>query len=207
VAEGEHVSAQANMWRISDDFWDKWSLLLEQFERLNKWTPYRGPGHFPDADMLPLGVTGMGRRTKFTRDEQYTLMTLWCIARSPLIFGGDMTKMDDFTLSLLTNKEVLAVDQNSTGNRQLFRRDGLIAWVADVPGSTDKYLAVFNTRNAETNKTGVAVTVKFSELGLTGKCMVHDLWQQKVLGEFEVEFSPEIKWHGAGLYRVSRAGL
>jgi alpha-galactosidase len=95
--------------------------------------------------MLPLGVTGMGRRTRFTRDEQYTLMSLWAIARSPLIFGGDMTRMDTFTLSLLTNAEVLAVDQSSSGSRQLFNRDGLIGWVASVRGSEDKYLALFNT--------------------------------------------------------------
>ena len=198
LAEGEHVSAHANMWRVSDDFWDNWPLLFAQFERLRKWTPYRGPGHFPDADMLPLGVTGMGRRTRFTKDEQYTLMTLWSIARSPLVFGGDMTKMDDFTLSLLTNAEVLAVDQDSHANRQLYNRDGLIAWVADTPGSLDKYLALFNTREAWPDRHGLRVPV-----ALLRKCRVRDLWQQKDLGEFEAEFAPEINWHGAGLYRLS----
>jgi hypothetical protein len=198
LAEGEHVSANANMWRVSDDFWDKWSLLFAQFERLRKWAPYCGPGHFPDADMLPLGITGMGRRTKFTLDEQYTLMTLWSIARSPLIFGGDMTRMDAFTLSLLTNAEVLAVDQGSRSNHQLYSRDGLIAWVADVPDSPDKYLALFNTRDAAPGRLGLSVPV-----ALPNKRRVRDLWQQRDLGEFEDEFAPEIHWHGAGLYRVS----
>ena len=144
----EHVRRHANMWRISDDFWDTWPALLEQFTRLRNWNPHRGDGHWPDADMLPLGVLELGRRsTRFTPDEQRTLMTLWSIARSPLIHGGDMTRTDDFTLSLLTNPEVIAVDQASSGNRPLFERDGLIAWTASVPGSRDRYLALFNTRD------------------------------------------------------------
>ena len=203
LAEGEHVSEHANMWRISDDFWDRWPLLFEQFERCRKWAEFCGPGHFPDADMLPLGVVSLGRRTRLTRDEQFTLMSLWSICRSPLIFGGDMTKMDDFTLSLLTNKEVLAVDQSSSGGRQLFNRDGLIAWTADVPNSKDKYVALFNTRNAVSNEAGMKVSLPLKEAGFEGKCRVRDLWQQKDLGEFENEFAPEINWHGAGLYRVS----
>jgi len=203
VKEGEHVSANANMWRISDDFWDKWSLLFEQFARLRNWAPFCGPGHFPDADMLPLGVTGMGRKTHFTQGEQYTLMSLWAIARSPLIFGGDMTRMDAFTLSLLTNAEVIAVDQNSTANHELFNRDGLIGWCADVPGSPNKYVALFNTGAPQAGQTGALVTVKFSELGFANKCEVRDLWKQKDLGGFDDQFSPEINWHGAGLYRIS----
>lgn len=145
LTAAEHVMQHANLWRISDDFWDNWPALHEQFERLRKWNNSRGPGHWPDADMLPLGVLEMGKRkTHFTPDEQYTLMTLWSIARSPLMHGGDMTKMDVFTLSLLTNDEVLGVNQNSSGNRELYHRDDLVAWVADAPNSKDKYVALFN---------------------------------------------------------------
>lgn len=205
---GAHVQAHANMWRVSDDLWDTWPSLLEQFERLRKWTEFRGPGHFPDADMLPLGRIDMGRRmTRFTSDEQYTLMTLWAVARSPLIFGGDLTKTDDFTLSLITNEEVIAVDQESGGNRQLFREGGLVAWVADVPRSRDKYLAVFNTNDAPRAPAhgagGLKVAVRLSDLGLGGTCRVRDLWRKVWLGEFKGEFAPAINWHGAGLYRVS----
>lgn len=150
LSAGPHVNQHANMWRISDDFWDNWHALLEQFKRLDDWTPYRITGAWPDADMLPLGTLQLGRQTRFTPDEQYTLMSLWSIARSPLIHGGDMTKTDSLTLALLTNDEVLAVNQRSTNNRQLFRtKDGLIAWIADVPGSKDKYLALFNINDAE----------------------------------------------------------
>ncbi len=143
-----HVAQHANLWRISDDFWDRWLALRDQFARLAAWNPHRRPGAWPDADMLPLGTLVMGERTtRFTADEQRTLMTLWSIARSPLMHGGDLTKTDPATLALLTNAEVLAVNQHSTNNRPLFERDGLVAWVADVPGSPDRYLAVFNTRD------------------------------------------------------------
>lgn len=148
IAFGEHVAAHANAWRISDDFWDQWPELLAQFERLHKWTTFRRVGAWPDADMIPFGVIEMGRKTRFTPAEHFTLMSLWCIARSPLMFGGDLTKLDDFTASFLSNDEVLAVNRGSANNRQLFRTpDGLIAWVADVPGGPDRYLAVFNTRD------------------------------------------------------------
>ena len=203
LADGEHVATHANMWRVSDDFWDKWSLLFDQFARLRNWTPYRGPGHFPDADMLPLGVVGMGRRTQLTRDEQRTLMSLWCIARSPLMFGGDLTKMDDFTLSLLANAEVLAVNQRSSNNRELFHRDGLVAWTARAPESPDKYVALFNTRDSRSNGPPARVEVQFASLGLAGNCRVRDLWQQRDLGDHTGEFAAMLKPHEAGLYRVT----
>jgi alpha-galactosidase len=148
LSAAQHVRAHANMWRISDDFWDTWPALLEQFDRLERWNPHRRAGNWPDADMLPLGVLDLGRRrTRFTPDEQRTLMTLWSIARSPLVYGGDMTKTDAATLALLTNDEVIAVDQHSEENQPLFQREGLVAWTAGVPGSRDLYLALFNTRD------------------------------------------------------------
>jgi hypothetical protein len=206
LSAGEHVSTHANMWRISDDFWDKWSLLREQFDRLRDWTPHRGRGHFPDADMLPIGVLLMGKnKTNFKPDEQFTLLTLWSIARSPLILGADLTKLDDFTLALITNDEVIAVDQASNDNRELFRRDGFYGWVADVPGSPDKYLALFNTRDKPSagNETSLPVPVKLSDLGLTSADNIRNLWTHQNLGSFTNEFAPNINFHGAGLYRVS----
>jgi alpha-galactosidase len=147
IERGEHVMNHANLWRISDDFWDRWPPLYEMFGRLEKWTKYRAEGAWPDADMLPFGIVEFTRPTRFTKDEQILCMTLWCIARSPLIFGGDMTKLDAFTRELLTNPEVLAVNQASAGNRQLSRREDLIVWTADVPGSEDKYVALFNAQD------------------------------------------------------------
>lgn len=151
VKVGEHVMNHANMWRITDDFWDRWGALYAMFERLDAWTPYRGPGHFPDADMLPIGMVEFDRATRFTKDEQYTLMSLWAIGRSPLIFGGDMTKLDDFTKEMLTNPEMLKVNQESQNNRQVYRQNNLIAWTADVPNSKDKYVALFNAQSKGDN--------------------------------------------------------
>jgi hypothetical protein len=212
LSDGEHISTHANMWRISDDFWDNWPSLLAQFDRLRDWTPFRARGHFPDADMLPIGILQMGKnKTHFTRDEQFTLMSLWSIARSPLMIGADLTKLDSFTLSLLTNDEVIAVNQNSGNNHELFHRDGFYGWVADVPGSPDKYVALFNTRakpreltqSPDAPETAAAIPVKLSELGFSGNGRVRDLWRQEDIGLVTNEFAPVINIHGAGLYRVS----
>jgi len=201
VADGAHIRTHANMWRISGDFWDKWPQLLSQFDRLRDWTPFRGPGHFPDADMLPLGVLDLGkRRTRFTAAEQQTMLSLWSIARSPLILGADLTKLDAATLALLTNEEVIAVDQDSLDNRELFARGGFRAWVARVPGSRDMYCALFNTRPE-----GASVPVRLLELGVAGPARVRDLWRKEDFGTIAGEFAPEIPSHGAGLYRVSAA--
>jgi hypothetical protein len=148
IEAADHVAAHANMWRISDDFWDRWLPLKQQFARLALWNPHRQAGAWPDADMLPLGVLNLGERsTRLTPDEQRTMMTLWSIARSPLMHGGDMTRTDAATLALLTNDAVLGVNQHSSNNRPLFDRDELVAWTADLPGTPDKVLAVFNTRD------------------------------------------------------------
>jgi hypothetical protein len=151
ITAADHVMNHANLWRITDDFWDSWGLLLAMFERLDAWTPYRGPGHFPDADMLPLGIIEFDRPTKFTEDEHYTLMSLWAIGRSPLIFGGDMTRLDAFTKRMLTHPQMLKVNQESANNRQISRDDNLIVWAADVPGSDDKYVALFNAQSKGDN--------------------------------------------------------
>jgi hypothetical protein len=209
----DHVVQNANLWRISDDFWDRWPTLVSQFERLRKWSEAAppAPGRWPDADMLPLGTLDQGRRqTRFTSDEQVTMLTLWSIARSPLILGADLTKLDDATLALITNDEVLAVNQRGARPRQLFNRDGLVAWISDAPDG-NKYLALFNTKTAPTGDnirvaSGIEITVKPEDLGLpAGEMTMRDLWQHKDLGPVKGEFAPRINWHGAGLYRVSAA--
>jgi alpha-galactosidase len=155
VKKAEHIKAHANMWRTVGDFWDNWLQLKEHFDVCNRWSPYIGNGHFPDADMLPMGRIGIraengnDRMTKFTHDEQYTMMTLFSIFRSPLMFGGDLPGNDEFTLSLLTNKEVLDVNKYSSNNCQLFRENDLIAWTANDPKTGDKFLALFNAQDQE----------------------------------------------------------
>ena len=205
LSAGAHVNRHANMWRISDDFWDRWELLLPQFKRLHDWTPYRITGAWPDADMLPLGIVEFDRPTRFTRDEQITLMTLWSIARSPLIHGGDLTRTDPFTLSLLTNDEVLAVNQHSANNRQLFRTDdGLIAWVADAADGRSKYLAVFDTRDAtDAAASSRPIQVELAALGLQGQAQVRDLWSRTPLKPVSGTFKPQVAPHGARLFRLT----
>jgi hypothetical protein len=203
----EEVKESAQMWRISADFWDDWKQLKDQFSRCRPWVAYIGSDHWPDLDMLPLGriqVQGYldpPHQTRFTAAEQRTVMTLWSIARSPLMIGGDLLSMDPATLALLTNDEVLAVDQNSAHNRELFARGDAIAWAADIPGTDERYLAVFNHADGPPQ----AVDVSWNDLGLKEKCAVRDLWEKRNLGTVTNHFAPKLDAHGAGLYRIRPA--
>ncbi len=206
LERGKHVMDHANMWRICDDFWDNWKMLKPQFKRCADWAPYIGEGHWPDADMLPLGhialraERGNDRMTGFTKPEQYTLMNLWSIFRSPLMFGGDLPTNDEFTLSLLTNDEVLAVNQNSANNRQLKEDGGMIVWTADVPGTKDKYVAFFNS-----NEAGISdISVTLAELGLKGTYRVKDLWTKEVKGTVTDKFTVAVEPHASLLVRFAK---
>jgi hypothetical protein len=208
LGQAEHLKKHAQLWRISGDFWDDWKSLKEQFSLCRAWAPHTVLGHWPDADMLPLGriairgERGDNRHTNFTQDEQFTHMTLWSIFRSPLMFGGDLPSNDAFTLSLLTNDEVLAVDQHSTGNHELFAEGGQVAWVASAPNSRDKYLALFNLDD----HAPATMRVKWTQLDLSGQCSVRDLWQHKDLGNRDGEFSVEVRPHAAQLFRIHPIG-
>ncbi len=152
VPEAEHLIKNANMWRMTDDFWDGWEQLKRMFDYCRAWFPYTGGGSFPDCDMLPLGRIGIrshggDRMTRFTRDEQRLLMSLWAVFKSPLFFGGDMTYNDEFTLSLMTNEDIIRINQTSFAGREVYRKGGEIVWTAN--GTGEKYLAVFNTGDEE----------------------------------------------------------
>ena len=199
VARGDHVRQYAQMWRISDDFLDEWPLLESQFTPLESWNVFRQPGHWPDADMLPLGRLALGARdTKFTPDEQRTLMTLWSVARSPLIMGGDLRHLDQPTLDLLTNDEVLDVNQKSHGNQPWFFADGTKVWTAQAENG-DHYLALFNT-------TGATATLGF-DLNHVGRVSAHvrDLWDKRDLGLSSGRVTADVPGHGAVLLRLSKA--
>ncbi len=149
ISKADHVASHANMWRTVDDFWDNWDMLQYQFKVCAQWAPYIAPGTWPDADMLPLGrisirgERGEERWTKFTKDEQRTMMTLWCIFKSPLMFGGDLPQNDAFTDSLLTNRDVLRMHHYSVNNRELSNVDNRVVWTADDPETGEKYVAMF----------------------------------------------------------------
>jgi alpha-galactosidase len=204
LEQAGHIMQNANMWRIVGDFWDNWRQLKNEFAVFEKWAGHGGTGYYPDGDMLPLGRIGLRaergapRWSGFTKDEQYTLMTLFAICRSPLMFGGDLPGNDEFTLSLLTNKDVLNVNQHSADGKQLFRENDLIAWSAVDPKTDDKYLALFN---ASDSQEVAEIPVRFEMLGLTGTHTVEDLWTGEKLGKFTDSFTGTIKRHCAGLYK------
>ena len=155
LAEVEHVRNHANMWRTVDDFWDNWSQLNYQFQVCAKWAPYIAPGTWPDADMLPLGrisirgERGAERWCGLTEDEQYTMMNLWTIFKSPLMYGGHLPRNRAEDNRLLTNRDVLYMHSYSASNRQLSRDGNRVVWTADDPANGDKFVALFNTGGAE----------------------------------------------------------
>lgn len=148
VELADYYHENANMWRITDDFWDRWDLLLNMFERCRNWQEYVRDGGYPDCDMLPVGRLGKGfgdeRRTRFTKDEQRTMMTLWSIFRSPMMLGAELSKLDEWTLGLITNDAVLRLLSRSSGAREYFRDEKLIVWRAEDKEDQSCYIAVFN---------------------------------------------------------------
>ena len=159
LEEAEHLKTYANMWRITDDFWDDWKLLKGMFERAEKWCVHAAPGHWPDADMLPVGAL---RRcedpegwTKFTHAEQRTMMTLWCMMRSPLMIGGDLPENDEFTLSLLTAGSVLDIGKESFCGHPLSTTEDESVWIAPRRDGRGLYAALFNLSD-ETRTVGVS---------------------------------------------------
>ena len=148
LEQAEHLKANANMWRITDDFWDDWALLKGMFERAEKWCVHAAPGHWPDADMLPVGALRQcenpNDRTRFTPAEQRTMMTLWCMMRSPLMIGGELTKNDAFTLSLLTNSSVLEILKEGWCAHPLRTTDDESIWISPRQSGDGVWIALFN---------------------------------------------------------------
>jgi len=201
----EHLKRHTHLWRVGVDLHDEWPQLHKLFDLLPLWMPHTGPDHWVDPDMLPLGVLHLRKMacdesdphaSNLTRDEQVTLMTLWCISRAPLMFAGDLTQLDDWTRSLITNEEVLAVNQSSRGNRELFRHHDLRAWVAD--GEQGRHVAFFNLGDTET----ITLDVPLSELGAS-RCRVRDLWLQKDLGWREEVLAISVPPRSSSLYTLT----
>jgi alpha-galactosidase len=202
LASGPHVAANAHLWRIVNDLWDNWPALDALFDVLRDWAPHRATGAWPDPDMIPIGrlakqgPVGSPRYSNLTPDEQRTLMTLWAINRAPLMWGGNLTENRASDLALMTNTAVLAVDQNSANNRQLYGGTRQV-WTADVPGTNHRYVAVFNRESAAAN-----VSVTLADLGI-GSATVTDLWSGANLGTVSGTLTRSIPAHGSGLYRLA----
>lgn len=206
--KAEHLCKNANMWRLTGDFWDQWGKLHEMFDKCEEWQGIPGAGNYPDCDMLPIGRLSKNgtchgpqdRMSQFTPAEHYTLMTLWGIFKSPLMIGGNMPDNDDFTLSLLTNREYMDMNQNSFGAKQICRNEkngrGTIIWAAN--GKACKYIAVFNT-DSKSRKIKVDLT---SVLMPGTKYSIYDIWQREVLGTFKNSISVAVDAHGAGLFKI-----
>ena len=198
LSEAEHLKTYANMWRITDDFWDEWRLLKGMFERAEKWCIHAAPGHWPDADMLPLGALRQCEnpddRTHFTQAEQRTMMTLWCMMRSPLMIGAEMVKNDPFTLSLLTNAEVLDILKESWCAHPLYTTDEASARIAPRKDGDGFYLALFNLGD---KKKTVSAAPECAE-GMK----VKELWTGNSV-RFADEIRASVPAHDAMLYRFS----
>ncbi len=206
------VAANAQLWRISDDVWDQWrsgkawpQSVAAQFPVLASWVKYAKPGNWPDADMLPSGALmpspgdGVARMSRLTEDEQRAMVTLWAMGRSPLFIGANLTKLDSFTKALLTNQEVIAIDQHSTGNHPLEQEGTVLAWTAKSSTGSAMYLALFNLGDDSAR-----MEKPYGTYGLPGKVYkVRDVWARKELGEL-LDISVEIPAHGVALFALRR---
>ncbi len=204
LTHARHLETHATMWRVSDDFWDQWVQLREAFDFASAWAPFEHPGSYPDLDMLPLGhlalrssETGVGDRwTRLTPDEQRTMMSLWAITRSPLMVGGELRDNDAWTLSLLTNDEVLAVHRQSYGAREVFRNAESSVWMARHPDGQSYYFALFNWAD-EPRDIAVPWTADDPQADFT----LRDLWAQ--VSEVWAAKPMTVPAHGARLLSIT----
>jgi len=222
----ENIADQSkllNCWRTTGDINDTWWRLTDIGFSQDKWVPFGRPGHWNDPDMLVVGYVDVGKGqnlhpSRLTPNEQYTHITLWSLLAAPLLIGCDMDRLDDFTLNLLSNDEVLAVDQDSLGKpaHQIAQYGPPVTLVNVRPGRTNQVhtftsfqvwarplrdgsraVGLFNL--ADTN---AMVTVKWSDLKLSGNRTVRDLWRQKDLGRFKDSFTVAVAAHGAEMIKV-----
>lgn len=192
-----------NSWRTTGDIQDTWaSLSFIGFDQ-DKAAPLARPGHFNDPDMLIVGKVGWGdnqHNTRLTPDEQYTHISLWSMLAAPLLIGCDMGKLDEFTLNLLTNDEVLAIDQDALGKeaRQLIKNDNYQVWFKDLSNG-DKAVAVFNTSDKYQT-----VDLDRNANGLNGLTKVRDVWRQVYLIVKPGTFTAKVAPHGVAMVRFAK---
>ena len=208
IEQAKHVTVQANLWRISGDFWDEWSAVSHQFDLIARWQGNGGPGHWPDADMIPLGHLSVGNRsvgqdrtTRLTKDEQITMMSLWALAPSPLMLGMNLPDNDAWTLSLLTNDEVLAINQDA-GGKQAIRLPqpggtaGTEVWTRELADGSH-VIGLFNRL-----RVSMPLRVRWSDIGLAKVKTVRDVWQRRDVPVQADGIETTLGPHGAALLRV-----
>ncbi len=210
--DAQHVVTHVNMWRISSDFWDRWSSLNHQFDLMYPWHDFIGPGHYADADMIPFGhiairskAGGSDRVSRFTHDEQIMLMSFWCLAPSPLMLGGNLPDNTQWDLNLISNDEVLALDQDplvkpaTRVSQQGAPNARTEVWVRELKDG-NRAAGLFNRSGNATE-----VTLNWDEAKLSGKWTARDLWQHKDLGIFDTKLALQVPAHGAVLLKLSPA--
>ena len=201
----------ANCWRTTGDIADDWDNLSRIAFSQDRWTPYACPGHWNDPDMLVVGRLGWGkvRENRLTRDEQITHITMWAVLAAPMLAGCDLTRLDDFTIRLLCNDEVLAVNQDPEGEQGYCIRE---LRRADESGRNVVHQCVYRRHLADGSlavamfnrvEAPAAVEVSWDELGVSGPRAVRDLWSRRDVGAFEGAFAAGVPAHGAQLFRVS----
>ena len=195
------------MWRITDDFWDNWDTLSYMFDRCEKWQNHVSCGCYPDCDMLPLGRVGKhfgaDRDCLFTKEEQKTMMTLWCIFGSPLMLGAEMTLLDDWTLSLLTNKELLNLLNGDFISRQVFRDKDKCVWCSVNPNTQESYVALFNlTEKSQVVEVTMEECASMYKEGIfPSDCKnMTEIWSKKSCKSNVKSVKSELSPHGAGLF-------
>ena len=180
IEKAWHYETYANMWRITDDFWDSWELLKDMFRRCELWQSHVAEGSYPDCDMLPLGYLGKGfgreRKTNLTQQEQRTMLSLWCIFGSPLMIGAELTKLDDWTLSLLTNRRILKMLTPECRPRQLCLDDRKAIWKAQNEKTGECFIALFNLGEEEAQ-----IGISLRDAGLLGE--TGGQWTESWTGE------------------------
>jgi hypothetical protein len=200
-----------DLWRISNDVWDIWNSsgdypkgLADIFALAEKWAPEARVGAWPDADMLAIGYLGpspgwgAARNSRLSPAEQRTLLTLWCISRSPLMIGANLTRMDAGTQQLLTNPEVLAVDQNSSGARIVYSEGKLVVWRATAGSGSEEYVAIFNLGESAQSR-----DLAWPQVGIGAQAaLLRDLWLHKDLGA-QPQLHVNLGAHASALYHVA----
>ena len=205
----------SNMYRTGPDIKDSWtSLFLTSFS-LDKWGPYSGPGHWADPDMMIVGKVSIGpilHDTRLTPDEQYSHVSMFSLLAAPMLIGCPIEQLDAFTLNLLTNDEVIEINQDPLGKpaRLIADENGVQIWVKPLEDGSVA-VGLFNTADfGKTpqsyfhwgNETARSFTFDFAKAGLKGKYKLHDVWRQKDLGTFTGSFKTDIRYHGVVMLRL-----
>ncbi|RYD24166.1 MAG: alpha-galactosidase [Verrucomicrobiaceae bacterium] len=197
----------SNLWRTTGDIRDEWGRVKGIGFSQDKWAPYGGPGHWNDPDMMVIGHVGIDEKmhpSRLTPDEQYTHVSLWCLLSAPLLIGCDLAKLDDFTYSLLTNDEVLAVNQDALGKSATrVNEKGDLAVYAKTLEDGSTAVGLFNLSDKEASVTALW---KDLQLGEDDKMVVRDLWRQKDLGTFAGSFEAKVASHGVVFVKLTAPG-